>query len=435
LFIGFVLMHLACQMLLLVPALSDVRVVVRTAAFGVSLLFLVLIPGRFASKSPVRLYALCILAILGLELFHPQGEGGIAAIAEVVLNLAILAPIFWASRVAVSTATFQRVVVIFWFFYTASAALGVLQVYYPGRFQPALASVIAAAGRVRVEGLMIQLSSGERVFRPMGLTDSPGGAASGGMYAVLLSAGILLLPKAPFFGARMLAVGSMIVGLMCLYLCQVRVLVVMVGVCLITLLGTLVISGRGSKLLALVAAVGTVVPSAFMLAFALGGRSMADRLSTLTAADPGSVYYANRGHFLEATIDALPEYPLGAGLGRWGMINAYFGGTVRPLWVEIQWTGWLFDGGIPLVLVYFAAIVVVSSGCLKIALSRVAGGDSSLSLWAAVLLAYNVGTVAVCFNYPFFAGTAGLEFWLLNTMLLCAARNSEAGPLRSELVA
>jgi hypothetical protein len=262
----------------------------------------------------------------------------------------------------------------------------------------------------------------------MGLTDTPGGAAYAGMYAVLFGTGIILLPKAPFFGARLLAIGSMIAGLICLYLCQIRSLVVMVGVCLVTLFAILTISGRGSKLLGLLAALGTIVPGAFMLAFALGGRSMSDRLSTLTESDPGAVYYAHRGKFLEATIDQLPQYPLGAGLGRWGMISWYFGGDTRPLWVEIQWTGWLFDGGIALILAYFTAIVVVSWACFKVALRRADGSDSQLSLWAAMLVAYNVGTVAVCFNYAFFAGTGGLEFWVLNTALLCAAQSSEPRP-------
>lgn len=416
------LLHLGCQILLLIPALSTARVVVRTAAFGTSLAFLVLVPGKLDSRYPARPYPVYILAILALELFHPDGAGVIPAIAEVVLDLAILAPVFWVSRIAVTPATFQRVIIICWVFYTASAAVGLLQAYYPGRFEPALASVVAAHGRARAMGLTIQLASGERIFRPMGLTDTPGGAASGGLYAALLGAGITLLPKPPFLGARVLAVGSMIVGMMCLYLCQIRSLVVMMVVCLITLCVLMMISGRVSKLLGLLAAVGIVAPAAFALAFSVGGRSMTDRLSTLTESDPGSVYHTHRGLFLEATINELPRYLLGAGLGRWGMVASYFGSDTGNLWVEIQWTGWLYDGGILLILAYFGAIVSVSWACGRVALSRARGSDSPLNLWGAVLVAYNVGAVAVCFNYSFFAGTGGLEFWLLNSALLCAAR-------------
>ena len=82
---------------------------------------------------------------------------------------------------------------------------------------------------------------------------------------------------------------------------------------------------------------------------------MSKRLQTLVADDPGKVYHSNRGHFLEDTIyNQLPEYPVGAGLARWGMMNRYFADKddllTPPLWVEIQWTGWLYDGGIPLIL-------------------------------------------------------------------------------------
>ena len=42
--------------------------------------------------------------------------------------------------------------------------------------------------------------------------------------------------------------------------------------------------------------------------------------------------------------------------GCWGMMFYYFGdpgNTKNPaLWAEIQWTGWLYDGGIALVFFY-----------------------------------------------------------------------------------
>jgi hypothetical protein len=432
--VGFVLLHLCCQLLLLIPALSGVRVIIRMAAFGVSLGFLVLIPSTRAWRTPLRTCALCIIALLGLEFFHPEGSGLLAALASIMLNLAVLAPIFWVPRTGTTAANLQRLITLFWLFYTISAVLGVLQAYFPGRFQPPLSAVLAANGQDLLGALQIQLASGERVFRPMGLTDSPGGAAFAGLYAVLLGTGMILLPKPPFWGARVAAVGSMFAGMMCLYLCQIRSLVVMAGVCVITLLFLLLISGRISRLFGLLATVGVVVPSAFAFAFALGGKSMTERLTTLIEADPGTVYYANRGRFLEVTLTRyLPVYPLGAGLGRWGMVHAYFGNFADSLWAEIQWTAWLFDGGLAMIFLYLAAIIFASWGCLKIALGRVGKAEPSLSLWGAVLVAYNVGAVAACFNYPIFGGTGGVEFWLLNMAVLCAAQNAESGVPRRTL--
>lgn len=432
--VRFALVHLACQLLLLVPELSSVRVVLRMAAFGVSLAFVVLIPSERAWRTPLRACALCILTLLALEFFHPEGSGLLAALAAIMLNLAVLAPIFWVPRTGTTTINLQSLVTILWIFYTISAVLGVLQAYFPGHFQPPLSAVLAANSRERLAGLEIELASGARVFRPMGLTDTPGGAAFAGLYAVLLGTGMLLSAKPPFRGSRLLAVGSMVAGLMCLYLCQVRSLLVMAGVCVVALLILLLVTGQISKLVGLLSATGVIVPGAFALALALGGKAMTERLTTLVEADPGTVYYANRGHFLETTINQyLPQYPLGAGLGRWGMVHAYFGNAADSLWVEIQWTAWLFDGGVAMILLYMAALMVASWGCLRVALGQAGGGEASLRLWAAVIVAYNVGAVAICFNFALFGSTGGVEFWLLNMAVLCAAHDAERGALRSKL--
>ncbi len=142
---------------------------------------------------------------------------------------------------------------------------------------------------------------------------------------------------------------------------------------------------------------------------------------------PGKVYYRNRGLFLEHTVqDLLPQYPLGAGLGRWGMMNLYFGDNSDPeracLWAELQWTGWVLDGGVPLLLAYAAALALACRTALQITLLRNAG---NLWLWGGVLLAYNLGAVAVTFSYTFFVGQGGLEFWLLNAVLFGAARTQD----------
>jgi hypothetical protein len=429
-----VLLHFSCQLLLLIPALSAARVVVRTAAFGTSLLFLLVVPSLRVRRTPLRTCAICILGLLGLEFFHPEGSGLLAALASIMLNLSILAPVFWVPRTGITAARLQAIITLIWLFYTISAVFGVLQAYFPGRFQPPLSAVLATHGQDRLGALEIELASGERVYRPMGLTDSPGGAAYAGLYAMLLGMGMFLLPKPPFRGSRALAAGSMFAGMMCLYLCQIRSLVVMTGVCIMTLLILLLISGRISRLVGSIAAIGTIVPSAFALAFAIGGKSMTERLTTLVEADPGTVYYSNRGRFFEATLTRyLPLYPLGAGLGRWGMVNAYFGNFANAMWVEIQWTAWLFDGGVAMILLYLTAIFLASWGGLKIALGQMGRAEPSLSLWGAVLVAYNVGSLAVCFNYTLFGGTGGVEFWLLNMAVLSAAQNADEAVFRSKL--
>src|SRR6202008_4406825 len=98
-------------------------------------------------------------------------------------------------------------------------------------------------------------------------------------------------------------------------------------------------------------------------AMSLAGPSVARRVASLTAARPGAGYYQERGHFLfDAFTRMLPEAPFGRGLGHWGMMSSYFGGggDGHSVWVEIQWAGWIVDGGAPLAILYclslFAAL-------------------------------------------------------------------------------
>lgn len=418
--IAFTALHFCCQLLLLVPELTTIRVLIRMTAFlgSSGLLVLTMLKGGRQS-SPLRFWAYGILLIIGCAALNPDSSNLLASVAQFALYLSILGPLFWASRLRVTTQTFQLLILLFWIFYTASAVVGVLQAYFPGSFQPALSTVVADQGEGYLLSLEIQLASGERIFRPMGLTDTPGGAAYGGMYAVLLGLG-MLQGKPLFRGARLLATGSVILGAMCLYLCQVRSLIVMTGVCVVTLAFVLALSGRFSRLLGAGIVISAGAALAFFLAQSVGGDAVTSRLSTLTSEDPASVYYKNRGIFLEDTIERLlPLYPFGAGLGRWGMISRYFGDQVNTIWAEIQWTGWLLDGGIPLIITYTGAIIGVTWACLRVAVRE---RDQDVGGWAATIVAYNAGAFAVCFNYPVFMGTSGVEFWLLNAALLQSVR-------------
>jgi hypothetical protein len=159
-------------------------------------------------------------------------------------------------------------------------------------------------------------------------------------------------------------------------------------------------------------------------AVTIGGETVTERLRTLIEEDPQTVYYQNRGHFLEYTFRyALPRWPFGAGLGRWGMMNYYFGTAddpqSEPLWAEIQWTSWTYDGGAPLMLAYVVAIGIALWQSWKIGARR---DNGDVGLWGAVIFAFNIGCLAVTFNYPIFMGQAGMDFWLLNAALFAAAQ-------------
>src|SRR5262249_5098077 len=181
--------------------------------------------------------------------------------------------------------------------------------------------------------------------------------------------------------------------------------------------------GRVAQLVEVGGLLVVLVVGTFYWAVAVGGEVVTRRLSTLIEQDSGQGYYTNRGLFLEHTVvTLLPEYPLGAGLGRWGVMNAYFGEhgdpERQPIWAEIQLTGWLLDGGVPLVFAYLAAVLIACRTAYRIAIRAPA---QSLATWGALIFAYDVGALALTFNYPLFIGQSGMEFWLLNATLFAAA--------------
>ncbi len=95
---------------------------------------------------------------------------------------------------------------------------------------------------------------------------------------------------------------------------------------------------------------------------------------------------------------------------------------MRPnLWAEVQWTGWVYDGGIPLVLAY---TLLIAAAC--VALWRLTGNWNSpeIRIGAAVVLAYTIGGLAATFDFPIFHSQLGMDLWMLNGALFAAARPS-----------
>jgi hypothetical protein len=419
---NFVIFQFACQLALLFDLFGSYRILVRAAAFGSSLLLLFMLPKGRGRAHPSVMAAYWVMIILGLSFFHPTTNSLLVGSAQILLYLAILGPLFWIPRLHIDMAGLRRVLLVIFIFHTISATAGVLQARFPGRFQPSLSTTIASQGRGYVEGLKITLASGQRVFRPMGLTDVPGGAAIAGLYTVLFGIGFYLTSRRKLM--RLLCLGSIALGMVCLYLAQVRSILIITAISVLAFCGLLLWQNRTTRLLVLGGLLLALIALSFTYAVSIGGKSVTTRMSTLVADRPGSVYYKNRGIFLEETINVLlPQYPLGAGLGRWGMMNAYFGNETDPergpIYAEIQWTGWLLDGGIPLILAYVVALVLALMMALKIALNRNAG---DLYVWGGIVLAYSAGALATTFNYPLFIGQGGMEFWLLNALLFAAAR-------------
>jgi hypothetical protein len=429
--LGFV-----CQVALLSGSIGQVRVVVRMAVFSASIALLFVLRGK-GKPSPAVRPAKIILAIIALAFFNPDSNTLTACVAQIAMYVAILGPLLWVPRLTIDMSNLRRVILMIWVFQSISAAVGIVQVYFPGHFAPAVSTVILDQGRSYVKGLQFQNAYGEVVFRAMGLSDIPGGAGTAGFYAALFGAAFMLTWRR--WRARLLVIGTMVAGLAAVFLSHVRASLIMLVICATVLTVILAIRRvrvrdirpawrrqEAGTLTRLLAVIGVVAFFGFSWAIAVGGNGVAERFATLTASDPGTVYHQNRGHFIEASIEQLlPQYPLGAGLGRWGMMNHYFGDNSDPnttmIWSEEQFTAWLVDGGMPLILVYLFAVAVATIFAFRLALSRV---DPEMAILAAVICAYDIGAVVLCLDYPFFGSQSGMEFWMINAVLFAAATAS-----------
>ena len=88
------------------------------------------------------------------------------------------------------------------------------------------------------------------------------------------------------------------------------------------------------------------------------------------------------------STELLFEFPFGAGLGRWGMMQVYFGDPAMwqapPIHVEIQMTGWLLDGGVPMWVCYGGALASAVWFAYRTAIG---GGTESIRYFATIVLA------------------------------------------------
>jgi len=422
--IRFIALLIVCQILLLFEELRPFRFVIRTAGFGLSLfLFTIFFMRPLRLKAhPAQKMAVLVMMILMLQFLHPQGGSLVASIFHILLYLAVLAPLFWVPKLKIDIKIFRQLVFILWGFHTLSSVFGILQVYFPDRFQAQLSTVIESQGEGYVNSLRYELSSGQEIFRPMGLTDTPGGAAISGFYAMMFGLALLLTHKHNVL--KLFCMISMVLGVACMVFSQVRSVLVLAGVFLLTF-AFIFLKEKKFKNLAKVLVGGTIIVVVGVTwALTVGGESVRERLLTLVQDKPTGIYYQERGHFLEATIKELaPHYPLGAGLARWGMLSYYFN-TPDALWAEIQITGWLYDGGIPLIVVYSSMLMMALWMAMKMAkMRRLSPVGTELNLWASMLVAYDIGSIAITFNYPLFIGQGGVEFWLFNAVLYVVFRS------------
>ena len=423
----FVISQTAIPALLYLPGTQSFRLYIRIASFAISFATLLWWGAAVAKTSrPHRAmpWIFAAMAYIVVMIFHPLTASTFAGFAQLVLYLSVIAPLFWAGTFVRTPEHMARLMALLLICNGLNALVGVLQVYDPGRWMPPEMSRLMSESLYGLGTVSYHGPDGRLIVRPPGLFDTPGAVAGPGMYAALL--GLVFASSAIAWWKRIAALGASFAGIAAIYLSQVRVSLVVSILMFGSYFAVLMLQERKSRAVVFGGVAAAIVVSTFMFALVLGGDSIAERTFTLFAQDPVSLYSGSRGGQLTYTFgELLQTYPMGAGLGRWGMIAVYFGSGARPdaqpLWVEIQVAGWAIDGGILLLFLYVGALVVTLTSEAQMARTD---RDARIRACAAVVLAANLGTAALIFTFTPFVTQIGLQFWFLAGALhgLLAAR-------------
>lgn len=421
---GLILAQTLLPGLLFVPGLSVLRTFLRVASYAVALIAWSRCAGLAAPRGGADTFAarpwlLFCIAWLGLSVFHPNSNSLVSAAAQATLYVAILSPAFWVPSVVLSSRQIPRMLAILFLCNALSTLMGIGQVFRPNTFNP---PVIPAAESAYFAGLSYEAADRRTIMRPCGLSDTPGAACSAGLMTALLGLCWALRPVAAW--KRLASLGLAFLGVAVIYYSQVRSSLVMLAICLIALTALCALR-RNYRQAALLTVGGAVlILGAFAWVVGSAGDAVSQRFASLFAEDPATVYLQNRGGFVRQAFEqVLWEHPLGYGMGWWGMINHYFGrkDIASPIWVEVMWPAWIYDGGFPLLIGYVGSIAVAMFDSFRIALTC---EDREFAFWAAVIVASNLGILATCFSFVTFVSPFGIQFWLHAAALHAAARRA-----------
>ena len=415
----FAIGQTALPALLYIPGAQPLRPAIRAGAFLISLLaFGIFYFGRGGKRRvrhPAGRWLVLVLVCLLAMIFHPDSESVLAGVGQTALYVAVFCPLFWVPAFAASgRRQLIRVLAILLICNGLNSVVGVLQVYDPQRWMPAEFSSTFAMNRDILAGSTYVGPNGRRIVRPPGLYDTPGAVCGAGTVAALL--GLVIFLERIRWWKRAIALGFSASGIAAIYLSHVRASAVVGGGMMVVYLLMLIFQGRKRRAAEFLGMAVGVVSVAFSVATFLGGQTVRDRFLSLFEAAPTDVYYQNRGVQLEYAFDELLlEYPLGAGLGRWGMVGSYVGVSAsRQIWAEIQPTAWILDGGLFLLVFYGMALLTTVVWELKLVGLL---PDRNDRLWASAVVAANIGTLALVVSFVPFTTQLGLQFWFLEGLL------------------
>ncbi len=415
----FVLAQVLWGVLLFVPGSQPYRIFIRAFPYAMSLAALAACMRSTGADAtvPGARWLIAVFALLLCNLMRPE-TWLTAGAAQVFFQLSIAAPVFWVARVWLNE---ERLLRLMWLVFganMASAALGLLQVYFPETFlPPEFSSLGFEMNPDFLSGLTYVGADDRIIIRPPGLSDLPGGAAIAGTTGALLAFGFAVRPN-QLYRWRVFYLACAFVGITVVYLTQVRSMLLMILGCMLAIAALRFRQGRIVQSGWIAAFAGALILGAFTWAVSVGGDVVYDRFFGIAETGVVQTFRDNRGFFLDYTLEEVFwEYPFGGGLGRWGMMAVYFGEPSNwrfpGLHVEIQPTGWLFDGGVLMWVFYGGAIMVAMFYSYRTAVKH----SGVISDCAAMALAIQLLIVGLCFTGPVFNTQFGIIFWLMPALV------------------
>ena len=424
---AFIALQLLWGLVLFIPGAQAFRPIVRAIPYllsGAAIVYYFRHSTGDRLPDSTRWLVASVLLLL-LNLLH-ESSHLLAGLAQVVFQASIAAPAFWMARAVRSQRQIERLLWVVFVSSALGAVLGVLQVYFPERFLPPEFSVLARSLNPDIiHALTYTGADGREIVRPPGLSDMPGGAAVAGMMTMVLGLS-LGLGRGRRWAVRLCCVAAAVVGMTALYLTHVRSLTLVaaasVGVFAILRLR----QGRTAEGMLTVAVGVALVAGSYFWAVTVGGDAVSDRFSGLASDGVFRVFQDQRGTFIRYTLsELLYQFPLGAGLGRWGMMNVYFADPTLwlapPIHVEVQPTGWLLDGGVPLLLLYSGALIVALHVSYRAAVRARAQGEQDI---ATIMLCLQLTIVCLCLTGAVFNTQLGILFWAITGGLFGSMTNA-----------
>lgn len=416
----FAVAQTAVPAMLFLPGSQALRLPIRVGVYGLALVGLGLWWFRGAPSGrahPGQRWLWFATVWLGIMVFHPLTSSLSGGLAQAALYVAVFAALAWVPASVDGPRALIRILAILLVCNGLNAVVGVLQVYDPDRWMPPELSFAFGKDSHALAAATYLGADGQRIVRPPGLFDTPGAVCGPGTVAAVLG---LIFAVEPFaWWKRLAALSLSAAGLAAIYLSHVRAnFVITIGM-MAVYVALLIIQRRPQRAVLFGSLCTALLVAAFLGSSLLGGESIGERFSSLFDEDPRTVYYNNRGQQLSVGFSELSsEYPLGAGLARWGMMRGYFGDPSNldstALWAEVQPSAWVIDGGLVLVALYVAALLAVAVHQWRLIRSL---PDPEERRWAAAVAAVNAGTIALIFSFVPFNTQVGLQFWFLEGAL------------------